>query len=214
MYKAILFDLDGTLLDTTEGVVHAVKRAITELGMEMPPYNELLEYVGPPMQLSFMKHYGMEKKEALDAANLFRKIYKEESLFLARVYDGVFGILEYLKTCNIKIAVATNKSHFNAIEILKHFGISEYCDCMMGSDLEGKLQKADIIIESLKKLDVPANEALYIGDSEFDLEGANIANIQFLGVTYGFGFSAKGKYSFDVISNIIELDEYLKGKDG
>jgi len=188
MYKAVVFDLDGTLLDTTPGVIYAVKYTIESLNLPMPQEETLKEFVGPPMQLSFENKFGMNKDDALKAANLFRANYKEHSLLKAELYSDVLDVLKYLKGKKYKIAVATNKSHDNAMEILRHFGIADYCDFMMGSDLGGKLKKADIIRESLTALKVEAKDAVYIGDSMFDLEGANAVGMDFIGVTYGFGF--------------------------
>ncbi len=211
MCKAIIWDLDGTLLDTTSGVIYAVKYTIKELGLVMPSEEILRTFPGPPMQLSFKKYYSMGEKEALKAANRFRFNYKNHSLLKAELYPNILEILSYLKQNGYKMAVATNKSHENAMEILKHFKISDYCDYMLGSDLEGKLTKADIIKKCIKMLGVSANEAVYIGDSIFDLEGAEKIGLNFIGVTYGFGFK-KGEISkYKMIDRIIDLKEILRG---
>lgn len=209
MYKAIIWDLDGTLLDSSRGVVYAVKYTIKELGLEMPGENTIREFVGPPMQLSFEKYFKMEKKDALEAANKFRFYYKTHSLFMADLYPETLNTLKYLKANGYKMAVATNKSHDNAINILRHFGISEYCDYMMGTDLEGKLKKADIIERCLKELQISSDEAVYIGDSLFDLEGAEKTGMDFIGVTYGFGFREGGLLDYKMISSIIEIKNIL-----
>ena len=209
MYKAIVFDLDGTLLDTTSGVIYAVEYTINELGLPLLPSDVIKTFVGPPMQLSFEQHYGMEKERALEAANLFRKNYKEQSLFKAELYPNVLTILQYLKEKGYKIAVATNKSHDNAMAILKHFGVADYCDYMMGSDLGGKLKKADIIEKCLQEISVEPSAALYIGDSIFDFEGAEKVGMDFLGVTYGFGFKPNEEYSFEVVEALLEVKNIL-----
>ena len=120
MYQAVVFDLDGTLLDTTSGVIYAVEYTIKELGLPMKEDSVLKTFVGPPMQLSFATHYGMEKDKALECANLFRKNYKEQSLLKAELYSGALELLEYLKNKGYKLLVATNKSHENAMQILEH----------------------------------------------------------------------------------------------
>lgn len=209
MYKAIMFDLDGTLLDTREGVEYAVKKTISQLGLEMPSNEILHEYVGPPMQWSFLIHYKLKEKDALDAATLFRKIYKEQSLLKAKTYNRVYETLDKLKKAGIKICVATNKSHNNAVSVMEHFGILKYCDSMHGSDMAGVLKKVDIIRLCLKDIRLLESEVLYVGDSEFDYEGASRAQIDFLGVTYGFGFKRNEKYSFDVIDSISDLTHYV-----
>ena len=196
MYKAVVFDLDGTLLDTTSGVIYAVELTIQQLGLPRPADDVLKTFVGPPMQLSFEKHFGMEKERALECANLFRANYRDHSLLIAELYPGVMEVLAYLKNKGYKIALATNKSHDNAMAILKHFGVADYCDFMMGSDLAGKLKKADIIEKSLEAIDVDAKDAVYVGDSIFDYEGAQKVGMDFIGVTYGFGFREGEHYDF------------------
>ena len=196
MYKAVVFDLDGTLLDTTKGVIYAVELTLEQLGLPRPTDDVLKTFVGPPMQLSFEKHFGMEKERALECATLFRANYRDHSLLIAELYPGVMEVLAYLKNKGYKLALATNKSHDNAMSILKHFGVADYCDFMMGSDLAGKLKKADIIERSLEAIGVNARDAVYVGDSIFDYEGAQKVGMDFIGVTYGFGFREGESYDF------------------
>lgn len=195
MYKAVLFDLDGTLLDTTPGVIHAVIYTIKELGLQMLSQEILQNFVGPPMQLSFQKYFSMDKTNAMQSANLFRKNYKEQSLLRAELYPQTIEIIRTIKNKGYKIAVATNKSHDNAVMLLKYFGIADFCDYMLGSDLEGKLKKSDIIDICMKHLDVKKEDTVYVGDSFFDLEGAKATEIDFIAATYGFGFDSRTKFN-------------------
>ncbi len=209
MYQAVVFDLDGTLLDTTSGVIYAVEYTIKELGLPMKEDSVLKTFVGPPMQLSFATHYGMEKDKALECANLFRKNYKEQSLLKAELYSGALEFLEYLKNKGYKLLVATNKSHENAMQILEHFGVAPYCEFMMGSDLGGKLKKADIIEQCLQAVNVAPQNAVYIGDSIFDYEGAQKVGMDFIGVTYGFGFRKGEQHPFPAYDNLQSIKEIL-----
>lgn len=213
MYKTILFDLDGTLLDTTIGVIEAVKITIEQLGLPMPSSEFLSTFVGPPMQSSFMKHFGMEPEKALECANLFRANYKKYSLFSAEPYPGVLELLRALKAKGYKIAVATYKSHENAMTILDKFEISQYCDFAMGSDLEGRLTKTDIVNECIKQLAADRTSTVLIGDSNADSRGAYEADIDFIALTYGFGFKSPADLQniphVAVCKNIEELASYL-----
>ena len=209
MYKAVVFDLDGTLLDTTSGVIYAVELTIKQLGLPRPADEVLKTFVGPPMQLSFEKHFGMEKERALECANLFRANYRDHSLLIAELYPGAMEVLAYLKDKGYKIALATNKSHDNAMAILKHFGVAEFCDFMMGSDLAGKLKKADIIQKALDAIGVDAEDAVYVGDSIFDYEGAQKVGMDFIGVTYGFGFREGESYDFPTYDKLDAIEIVL-----
>lgn len=217
MYKSILFDLDGTLLNTTIGVIEAVKITIEQLNLKMPSEEILATFVGPPMQNSFMKHFGMEADKALECANLFRANYKEYSLFSAELYPNVIDLLSSLKQNGFKVAVATYKSHDNAMAILEKFGIMKFCDFAMGSDLEGKLTKTDIVNECIKQLNSTKEETVLIGDSSADSKGALEAGIDFIGLTYGFGFKSKEDLNninhVAVFDNVSGLTEYLLSEE-
>lgn len=214
MYRAIMLDLDGTLLDTTEGVLHAVERTIELLGLDKLDSAILKSFVGPPMQLSFQKYYGMQDNKALEAANLFRNIYKEESLFKAELYPTVLDTLKCLKGYGYKMAIATNKSHNNAIDISYHFHVSDYCDYIQGSDFQGKLRKKDIILQCCEKLQCNPEDCVYVGDSIFDLEGAEKCHMKFIAVMYGFGFrpneAIHSNFLIDRINDFSQLQNLLK----
>ena len=188
LYKYILFDLDGTLLDTTQGVIDAVKITVKQHGFSMPSDEVLKTFVGPPMQKSMAETFNLDKETALQVANNFRANYKKYSLYKAELYTDVIEMFEKLIDKGFKIAIATNKSHENAEGIIKYFGLDKYCDFYMGSDLTGKLTKADIVEKCIEVLNADKKQTVLIGDSEFDLVGAKQAGIDFLGVTYGFGF--------------------------
>lgn len=212
-YKAVLFDLDGTLLDTTEGVVAAVRRTIKEQGLKMPDDATLKKFVGPPMQKSMGEEFCLGEEQALALANKFRANYQKYSLFQASPYDGVLELLSRLRADGYQIAVATNKSHQNACDILKRFGIDTFCDYMLGADLEGKLSKEDIINLCMNNLCVEKQDAVLVGDSIYDLAGAEKSGVDFIAVTYGFGFKAdedinNGACVF-VANTVNELDRFF-----
>lgn len=213
-YKYIIYDLDGTLIDTRSGVKEAVRKTIDDLGL-IPLDEKVLEsFVGPPMQDSFQKYYSFDMESALSAANLFRENYKKYSLFGGELYPGIIEMLRSQKKSMLKIAVATNKSHENAIAILNHFGISDFCSCMKGSDMEGKLSKADIINLCIAEFGALKEEVLYIGDSYYDSKGAEEAGIDFLGVTYGFGFRSRSDFMniryVSICENVEGINRFLE----
>ena len=186
---AILFDLDGTLLDTSEGIRHSVRHTLDQMQLPQPSEEEIRKFIGPPIQESLMKYAGLCAEKAQQGANIFRDFYKTQALYEASVYDGVFPILEQLRKEGFKIGVATYKREDYAIDILKHFGISTYCDVIHGADNENKLTKADIIELCCKELAVIKDNILLVGDTEHDARGAILAGVHFCAVTWGFGYS-------------------------
>ena len=187
-YKAVIFDLDGTLLDTTEGVLESAIHTAKIFGYPELPYETMLQFVGPPIQDSFIRHYHFSIEEAQKAANLFRDYYKEKSLFKAVPYEGIFQICEQLKANNIIQAVATYKREDYAIDLLKHFGFDVYFDIIHGADNHNILSKSDIIELCIKETSFSKNDCVLVGDTIHDANGAKKSGIDFIAVTYGFGF--------------------------
>lgn len=198
--KAVLFDLDGTLLNTTEGVLESAIFAARKLGYDELPHETMLSFVGPPIQNSFIKWYGCSQEKAQDAANIFRSYYKENALFKAKLYSGLMDLLKELQMKDIKMGVATYKREDYAISILEYFGIAPFCITMHGADNFNKLTKADIVNLCLEELGTEKSEVVLVGDTEHDALGAERAGVPFLGVTYGFGF--KSKADVDKFPNI------------
>lgn len=191
-YDLAIFDLDGTLLDTTEGVLSAVKYTMNEMGFAIPDDKALSAFIGPPIQDSFARTYGLEGKILQEIASVFRNKYStEEYLLLAKPYEGIFELFEELCKRGIRPAVATYKREDYALTLLRHFGFDRYTDIMFGGDHENKLKKKDIIEKCMTVSGVPKERAVMIGDTAFDAIGAEGMGVDFLGVTYGFGFETK-----------------------
>jgi len=188
--KAVLFDLDGTLLDTTDGVLESAIYAARQLGYPELPFETMLNFVGPPIQNSFIKYYSCSTECAQEATNIFRAYYKENALLKAKLYPGMIEVLEELKSKGVKMAVATYKCEDYAVTILEHFGIAPYCQSMHGADNFNKLTKADIINICIDELVEQKNDVVLVGDTEHDAMGAEKASVSFIGVTYGFGFKS------------------------
>jgi len=195
-YDIVVFDLDGTLLDTTEGVIAAVKYTIKEMNFKMLDNEMLSTFIGPPIQNSFAKAYGLEGEILQEIATIFRQRYKNFELLKAVPYDGIFELLERLKRRKIIVAVATYKREDYAITLLNHFGFTNYTDIIHGADHGNRLKKEDIIMQCIQEAGVKDNNrVLMVGDTIYDAEGAEKIKLDFLGVLYGFGFKGNGDLS-------------------
>ena len=191
-YDAVIFDLDGTLLDTSEGVFSSIDHVIATLGLPGLDISVKRTFIGPPMQRSFARVYDMPDDEAMRAADIFRERYKGSDLLKAVPYDGIFETIKTLGREGIGTAVATYKRQDYAEMILKHFGFADICSAICGSDPEGKLTKKDIIENAMKILGVSnRSRAVMVGDSDNDAIGANEIGTAFIAVTYGFGFAGE-----------------------
>lgn len=188
MIKNVLFDLDGTLIDTTDGVLESVRFTIDKMQLVELKKEELLGFIGPPIYESFRKAYGLSDVEAQRATDIFRGYYKDNALYNANVYNGVINLLQTLINKGTNIGVATYKREDYALKILHYFCIDRYCEVMHGADNNNKLKKADIITRCVEELGATTQETIFIGDTEYDYVGARAADVPFVGVTYGFGF--------------------------
>jgi len=188
MIKNVIFDLDGTLLDTKEGVIESAKYAARQMGYDELPYETMLSFVGPPIQNSFMKHYGCDQEMAQKAANIFRDYYKNTALLLAEPYEGIYDLCRVLKEHGVKMSVATYKREDYALTLLRHFDFHRYCDPMHGADNNNVLKKEDIVRMCQEEMGVTKEDSVLIGDTDNDAKGAVKANTPFIAVTYGFGF--------------------------
>ena len=171
----ILFDLDGTLTNSEEGIIKCVRYALDKLGRE----------------ISFRDIMGMTKEEAAHATAVYRERYNVTGLFENKVYDGMEELLRTLSKEGYHLAVATSKPQMPTEEILKHFHLDTYFEVIVGSSLDHTRDtKTAVMLEALKQLGVDSEDkkkkALMIGDRKFDILGAKECGIASLGVYYGF----------------------------
>lgn len=211
-YKCVIFDVDGTLLDTSEGLISAVRYTINQFGLEQLDENVMRTFIGPPIQDSFKRVYGFGDDKIRVMSYTFRERYKDEELLKARPYEGIYDVLETLVVHGIKLAIATYKRQDYAAKLLKSFGFNKYTNIICGSDFEGKLRKKDITELALKDAGIrDYSGAVMVGDSDNDAIGAEKIGIDSLGVTYGFGFETREDiYKFKAIGAAESTDEILK----
>lgn len=188
-YKYLFFDLDGTIIDSSDGITRSFSYALKHYGIDVADRNELFKVVGPPLKYAFQEFYGFDEKTAIEAVAKYRERYKDIGIFECRVYDGMYNLLGKLRDCGYKIVLATSKPKVFAERILQKFGLDIYFDFVGGADIERdistKEQVLEYTVESLGIEDM--SEVLMIGDREYDLIGAQYMGMDALGVLYGFG---------------------------
>lgn len=215
--KAVLFDVDGTLLNTTEGVMSSVRYTIEHHGLTMLQTEELLTFIGPPIHDSFARAYGFSGDKLQELATTFRNHYKGDDLYKAFAYDGIYEVCDALKQRGITMAIATYKRQDYAQSIMRHFGFDKYTDIIYGADHENRLKKVDIIRKCMAAMNVEeSSDAVMVGDSDNDAIGALGAGMRFLGVTYGFGFHERAEimkfdHAIGCAASPTELLTYLIG---
>lgn len=193
-YRAVIFDLDGTLLDTSEGVFDSVRHTVKSLGKPALDEATLRTFIGPPVKLSLIRLYGLDEDAANRATEIFRTQYKEYDLLKAEPYEGIKELILALREHGFKIGVATLKREDYALTLLGHYHFTEICDSICGSDFDSKMTKADVLNKCLNSLNLSPSEAVLVGDTSSDGIGAKEAGVDFMAVTYGFGPDTEEKW--------------------
>lgn len=183
-YKYILFDLDGTLTDPQEGICKSINHALGYYGMEKP-LKELTKYIGPPLLNSFAELVGEEN--AQDAVAKYRERFSVVGLYENEIYPNVKNTLSLLKEKGYTLCTASSKPQIYVEKILQHFDIAQYFTIIGGSTLDGKIcEKEDVIMLVLNQLGADRQDVVMVGDTRFDLIGAEKMGLDAIGVTYGF----------------------------
>ncbi len=214
-YDIAIFDLDGTLLDTSEGVLSSVKYVIKEMGLPMPSEETLRTFIGPPVSESLTTVFGLSHEDVQYGTELFRNHYKNTDLLKAIPYEGIYEVFENLLNMGITPAVATYKRQDYTTRLLQHFNFHQYTNILYGSDFDGKLKKKDIIVKCMKKCGIDNYQrAVMIGDTIYDAAGAKELSIDFIGVTYGFGFKTDTEiFSYNAVGSVdapVQLLKYFR----
>ena len=186
MTKSILFDLDGTLTDSGEGIINCATLALKHFGLPVPDKQTMRQFVGPPLHDTFVK-FGVPDDKTDEAIAVFRSRYVPIGKFENKPYPGVHKLLEQLKADGHTLYVATSKPEIMATEIMEKFELSQYFDLICGATLdESRVEKDQVIAYLLEQTGDAAN-AIMVGDTAFDVLGAAKHNIPTIGVAWGYG---------------------------
>lgn len=212
--SVLLWDMDGTLIDSSEGILGCVRLAVQDMGLPPVPEERIREFIGPPLQHSFHHLCGLPEAEAQRATDIYRAHYAAEGIRRARVYDGLFAVLEQSAAMGVRHAVATNKKQDAAEEVCCIFGLDRFIHVVRGNNTEGCRKKSDMMLECLREFGAKREHALMIGDSSFDSRGAEEAGIDFLAALYGFGFQSPddlaGTAHIGIVRSPEEVMAFLK----
>ena len=189
-YDLILFDVDGTLTDSGEGITKSVQYTLEKYGIIEPDLNNLRKFIGPPLIDSFMKYYGFSKEESVRARNIFNERYQPIGWMENRPYDGIEAVLEELQKAGIMMGVATSKPEGVANKVLEYFDLKKYFSVICAAPNNGlngeKPGRIRAAIEEARTLGCEAKNVIMVGDTRFDVLGAHECCIPCVGGTWGF----------------------------
>jgi phosphoglycolate phosphatase len=211
-YQHIIFDLDGTLSDSREGIFNAYYYTFEKLGLQDPGKEKLMTLIGPPLQQGFREMFNLTGSKNDEAVKVFREYYADKGLYENKLYDGMSPLLEKLCTAGASVYVATAKYIVYANLVLKHFGIDKYFRDIAGADYGGHASKVDLITGLLRRnaIEDPL-DVVIIGDTRFDIDSATELAIDSIGVTYGFSTEVEIiSYNPDYIAHkVSDLQRFL-----
>ncbi|MGM0218386.1 HAD family hydrolase [Enterococcus sp. AZ126] len=188
-YKTIVFDLDGTITDSGDGIIHSVLYALNKMHVKKPDKHELESFIGPPLKDSFINICQLDDTSADQAVGYYRDYYQAKGMYENHIYEGIPTVLTDLKQKGCTLYVATSKPEIYAKQILAHFDLDQYFTGIYGASLDGiRSKKGDVIHYALKEAQLTKLEkTIMIGDRSHDIVGAKENKLASIGVLYGFG---------------------------
>ena len=207
--KLVIFDFDGTIADTSIGILDAHCFALSAMGKAIPEDEELRDIIGWNLLNTYISRFGLDKLSARKAVEIYRERYAKIGIHKATLYPNFLEILKELKSRGYKIAIATLKAEAFAKIMVCELGIEKYFDKVCGMDVDDTLNKEQLVIKCCELCNTSKAQAVLIGDSTSDLIGATHSSVNFIGVTYGFGFKPNRKYNFTTVNDPIEILKVL-----
>lgn len=187
MYKTIVFDLDGTLLDTLDDLYAAVNAALGKYGLPLRTREEVRTFVGNGA-VNLMRRASDGKWEIDELMQVFNSYYKAHCADKTKPYDGILELLQYLKAQGVQTAVLSNKPDF-AVKMLVKDYFGDLCSIALGENEKEGIRKKpapDALYSVLKTLGAEKSTAVYVGDSEVDIQTAKNAGVDCISVSWGF----------------------------
>jgi len=209
--KTILFDLDGTLTDSGEGIINCAILALEYFGLPVPDRETMRVFVGPPLHETFVK-FGVPEDRADKAVEVYRSRYTTVGKFENTPYPGIHDLLKTLKSHGHRLLVATSKPEALSVEIMEKFELAQYFDRICGASLDRSRSSKEDVIAYLLEQNGTAENMLMVGDTKFDVLGAKYHGIPAIGVSWGYGSieemqqaGAKAiAYTMDELLNLLE----------
>ena len=217
--KCVMFDLDGTLFDSSEGIMECYRKGLEHFGICVKDDDQLRKVIGPSLYTSYRDFFGLKDEQVNEAVKIYRRHYNSDGIYKVRMYDGVKELLGLLKRNNFILCLATSKPQKMAEKILNFSDLVQYFDVVCGANLDGsRSEKIELINEVLNRVQITynygncidKNNVFMVGDRFYDIKGAVLARIHSIGVTYGFGskeelLDAGAEFIADSADDIVKI---------
>ncbi len=184
--KTILFDLDGTLTDSGEGIINCAGLALERLGLPVPDRDTMGVFVGPPLRDSFLR-FGVKPEDVETAIEIYRSRYVPTGMFENTPYEGIHQVLAALRDAGHKLVLATAKPESMAVAIVEKFELAEYFDLLCGASMDSSRDSKDKVIGYVLEKTGTDGQIIMVGDTAYDVTGAAAHGIPTIGVSWGYG---------------------------
>lgn len=191
MKKLAIFGFDGTLADTSPGILYCLNTTATAMGYTPVEHDALYGVIGSPLEQAFKKLFNMSDDEIEYATNNYSKLYSQKGEEMFTIYDGIVDALRELKKNGLMLAIATQKHIMFTSDMLETFESGDIFDAVCATDVDTNLTKSDLLLQACNRLGVSVEESVLIGDSSSEAEGAAKVGMDFIAVLYGWGFKSK-----------------------
>ncbi|MBQ5904500.1 MAG: HAD hydrolase-like protein [Clostridia bacterium] len=189
-YDYVIFDFDGTVVDTGEGILKSLQYSFKEMGREVPDLNDLKKFIGPPIYYSYTTFYGVSEDEVGDYIKKYRERYKVKGIYECALYDGMVELLDELKKNGIKIGIASSKPLHLIYSVADYLNITDKFDAIVGVKIDDSnhSSKTQLILDAMEEMGATdKSKVLMVGDRLFDLDGAAGAGVDSCGAIWGYG---------------------------
>ncbi len=213
MIRLAIFDMDGTLADTSPGIFGCIHYAQEKMHLPEITKEQMLSHIGPPMEESFYRNFGLTGEKLKEAIRYYKEYAVMKGFRELTIYPGIPELLQTLKSKGFILAVATLKAQETAEKILQECCLRKLFDVVIGTDTNKPMTKADMILQCMRQCLCSHTEVVMVGDSIHDAKAAQLADFEFVAVTYGFGFhttdEAKGAGCAYACNSVKELSDVL-----
>jgi len=205
-YKAVFFDFDGTLMDSSEGIISCGQKAMNELGVPIPEDADLRRFIGPPLEDCFRITFRVNDPKTLEKlCTVYRAYYAAEGRYKAKFYPHMVEVLNTLKQKGYKLGVASMKLEKVLKQVCDVFDLTDVFDYIGGMNDNHTDTKSDIVIRGCKSLGIDASDCVLVGDTSIDCEGAKKAGLDFIKVGWGFGYYPSDEGVINDVRDILVL---------
>lgn len=214
-FSCVLWDVDGTLVDASEGILRRLTITLEHFGRTPPTRGELSRWIGPPMFESFQVNVGMTPEQSTEAVAFYRGLNKSEGYTVsAKLYPGVADLVHDLHAAGVPQSTASSKPEVQVVALMDHFGLAPDLEAIVGASLEERSlsAKSDIVREALRRLEatgVDTSRPVLIGDRHHDVEGGRDAEVPVIFVRWGFSWPYEADGAQAAVDDVDQLRALL-----